>query len=259
MKKPLIIGVGGYESGSGKTTVLTNILRALTNKEDFIKCSSSTLRTMKRWGAIKYTKTEIYSSIIEDFEILNESGKDTQRLFESGAEKVLWVMATSSDLPEIMSIAIEKLYNLDGIMIEGNSAILTANPDITIFVSLEESDSEIKPTGRKVLEKAQIVLISPNSSLKNLHGVSKGSQSFLVKNSQNIQQENIINEVIDCMDKLINKKRIEELLIKHSFDNKINCEKARMIAEELGVPYHEVGKTADELKIKIKNCQLGCF
>jgi LAO/AO transport system kinase len=32
-----------------------------------------------------------------------------------------------------------------------------------------------------------------------------------------------------------------------------------MIAEELKVSYSEVGKSANELKIKIKNCELGCF
>lgn len=259
MKGPLIIGVGGCKSGSGKTTVISDILRVLTDRGDPIKYSPSSLRTKKKWGAIKYTKTEIYSSIIEDFNELNEDGKDTQRFLQSGAEKVLWVMATPSDLPEIIPIAIDRLYNLDGIIIEGNSAILTANSDITIFVSLVKDDTEIKPTGRKVLESSQIIIASPNSSLINLGLMNKGPKVFVVKDFQNIHQENIINEVIYYMDKLIYKKRIEELLLKHSLDNKITCEKARMIAEELGIPYGEVGKIANELKIKIKNCQLGCF
>ena len=39
----------------------------------------------------------------------------------------------------------------------------------------------------------------------------------------------------------------------------IECPAARRIAERLGVPYGRVGKTADELGIKIINCELGCF
>ena len=34
---------------------------------------------------------------------------------------------------------------------------------------------------------------------------------------------------------------------------------SREIAEELGVPYGEIGKAADELDIKIAACELGCF
>ena len=40
---------------------------------------------------------------------------------------------------------------------------------------------------------------------------------------------------------------------------KITCAQARKLAEDLKVPYSDVGITADELKIKIHKCQLGCF
>jgi hypothetical protein len=33
----------------------------------------------------------------------------------------------------------------------------------------------------------------------------------------------------------------------------------RKIAEELGVSYKKAGEAANELHIKIKNCDLGCF
>ncbi|MBA4349475.1 MAG: hypothetical protein C0415_05745 [Thermodesulfovibrio sp.] len=61
------------------------------------------------------------------------------------------------------------------------------------------------------------------------------------------------------MDTKINKKKIEQLLTERSVDSRIPCSTARKIAEELGIPYKEVGKAANELKIKIKNCELGCF
>jgi len=50
---PIIIGIGGSHSGVGKTAIASSILNALEG-----------------WGAVKYTKTHLYSSIIDDFEIL---------------------------------------------------------------------------------------------------------------------------------------------------------------------------------------------
>jgi LAO/AO transport system kinase len=44
-----------------------------------------------------------------------------------------------------------------------------------------------------------------------------------------------------------------------SVDNRILCADARKIAEDLKIPYKEVGDAANELGIRIMNCQLGCF
>ena len=53
------------------------------------------------------------------------------------------------------------------------------------------------------------------------------------------------------------KLRLE--IMKKAVDSKLPCADARKIAEDLGIPYAEVGAAADELGVKIKNCQLGCF
>jgi hypothetical protein len=53
--------------------------------------------------------------------------------------------------------------------------------------------------------------------------------------------------------------KIKELLIKKTVDGKISCPVARKIAEELSVPHKEVGGNADELRIEITGCELGCF
>jgi len=42
-------------------------------------------------------------------------------------------------------------------------------------------------------------------------------------------------------------------------DGRLNCPKARRIADELGVPAKIVGQACNELKIKISGCALGCF
>lgn len=40
---------------------------------------------------------------------------------------------------------------------------------------------------------------------------------------------------------------------------KLNCKKAFILAAEVGVPISDVGKTCNEIGVKIVGCQLGCF
>jgi hypothetical protein len=55
------------------------------------------------------------------------------------------------------------------------------------------------------------------------------------------------------------KEELREEIMKKTVDGKLTCAVARKIAEDFGVPYSEVGSAADELDIRIKSCQLGCF
>jgi len=41
--------------------------------------------------------------------------------------------------------------------------------------------------------------------------------------------------------------------------NKLPCSGAFELYYKTGIPLHEIGEVANELKIKITNCQLGCF
>jgi molybdopterin-guanine dinucleotide biosynthesis protein len=137
--RPVIIGIGGAHSGAGKTTIASLILKRL-----------------KGWGAIKYTKNSLYCSITDDLKILSEKGKDTKRLLDAGAEKVLWVQSSFSELEEVLPIAVEMLSHLKGVLIEGNSAIEILKPDIVIFVS--GAEGKIKKGAEKILEMADVVI-----------------------------------------------------------------------------------------------------
>jgi len=53
--------------------------------------------------------------------------------------------------------------------------------------------------------------------------------------------------------------KIREEIKKKAKDNRLPCPLARKIAQELSVSYREVGRAADELKIKITDSELGCF
>jgi hypothetical protein len=57
----------------------------------------------------------------------------------------------------------------------------------------------------------------------------------------------------------MDKQAIIEKVKNHTRDGKIACKQAQKIAEEEGIPYKDLGSLLNELKIKIANCQLGCF
>jgi len=55
------------------------------------------------------------------------------------------------------------------------------------------------------------------------------------------------------------KEELKQEMLARAVDGKLSCAAARKIAEDLGVSYQDVGDAADEMGIRIKNCQLGCF
>ncbi len=143
--KPFIIGITGAHSGSGKTEVACEILRKI-----------------KGLSAIKYTKSSLYSSIIDNPLILSEKGKDTARMLNSGAEKVLWIQSPPEELSSLINIALSKLSGSKGVVIEGNSAVKAANADILIFISGDMK--KIKPGAETLIEKADILIYEKDFS-----------------------------------------------------------------------------------------------
>ncbi len=54
-------------------------------------------------------------------------------------------------------------------------------------------------------------------------------------------------------------ERLAAELRQRARDGRLPCATAFAIAEELGIPRIRVGQAADELGIRISDCQLGCF
>ena len=54
-------------------------------------------------------------------------------------------------------------------------------------------------------------------------------------------------------------KTIEEALRNASEDEKIPCAKVFQVAEEFKIPKKKAGDILNELGIRVKQCQLGCF
>jgi hypothetical protein len=54
-------------------------------------------------------------------------------------------------------------------------------------------------------------------------------------------------------------KTVREVLRKASEDEKIPCAKVFQVAEEFRIPKKKAGDILNEMGIRIKQCQLGCF
>ncbi|MEW6714838.1 MAG: hypothetical protein AB1306_07085 [Nitrospirota bacterium] len=144
---PFIISVTGAHSNVGKTTLCSFLLSEL-----------------KGFGAVKFTKAEMYTSIIDDLEILNQNGKDTAVMLEAGAEKVVWIKSPRDGLKDALDIAFSKLYGLKGVVVEGNSPVDFLNTSLVIFII--NPDGEIKPSAIEVCKRADIVIINSDKEIK---------------------------------------------------------------------------------------------
>jgi alanyl-tRNA synthetase len=57
----------------------------------------------------------------------------------------------------------------------------------------------------------------------------------------------------------MDRKRLEEVIKEKSKEGKLPCALCFKIADDFGISRDEMGKILNEMKIKISQCQLGCF
>ncbi len=144
-----IISVTGAHSGVGKTTLCSILLE---NLEGF--------------GAVKFTKTSLYTSVVDDEKTLGEPGKDTAMYLEAGAEKVVWIQSPGGDeLEDALHIALAKMAGMKGVVIEGNSPLDFLAPQVVIFVI--DGEGQMKPPAEKACRKADIIVINSERHVKD--------------------------------------------------------------------------------------------
>jgi len=57
----------------------------------------------------------------------------------------------------------------------------------------------------------------------------------------------------------MDRKKLEETILAKAKDGKLPCAICFKIADDFGIPKKELTKVLNEMKIKISQCQLGCF
>jgi molybdopterin-guanine dinucleotide biosynthesis protein len=145
-----IISVTGAHSGVGKTTLCAFLLNEFEG-----------------FGAIKFTKTTLFSSLVDDEAELKHEGKDTAIMYGAGAEKVLWIKSPTDGLEHVLEIALERMRSLKGVVVEGNSPVDFLNPHLLIFIVGE--DGEIKPSALNVAGRADVLVYNSDKGAGHLN------------------------------------------------------------------------------------------
>jgi molybdopterin-guanine dinucleotide biosynthesis protein len=160
------VGVGGFASNTGKTTLVCELLRALPG-----------------WEAIKVTRGH-YRSCGKDAHaccvshllgdeplVLSERartdarGKDTGRYWEAGASDVHWVVATDRQVERGIKEALGRVAAA-GVIIEGNSFSQFVETDF--FVMVAGPAAKIKPTARRALAGADALYLPDGAGADEL-------------------------------------------------------------------------------------------
>ncbi|MDH3347137.1 MAG: hypothetical protein OEM02_03410 [Desulfobulbaceae bacterium] len=71
---------------------------------------------------------------------------------------------------------------------------------------------------------------------------------------RNFKILDLANNLSDTQQRVLEKKIIEA-----ANNGRLPCGKARIIAQTLNIPLEIIGHVADKLRIRISQCQLGCF
>jgi molybdopterin-guanine dinucleotide biosynthesis protein len=159
MARPFIVGVGGFTSNVGKTTLMCELLKAFPG-----------------WEAIKTTRGH-YRSCGKDSEaccvshLLNheplirsgrddtyELGKDTGRYWDAGASNVHWLIATDNQIDQGIREALSRVRS-EGVFVEGNSFSQFVETDYFVMVKSAGSDS-IKKSAKAIVSKVEAVYLS---------------------------------------------------------------------------------------------------
>jgi hypothetical protein len=57
----------------------------------------------------------------------------------------------------------------------------------------------------------------------------------------------------------MDRDKLEKIILGKAKDGKLPCAMCFKIAEDFGIPKKELTKVLNEMKVKISQCQLGCF
>lgn len=164
MSGPVVIGVGGFTSDIGKTTLVCELLKAFPG-----------------WEAIKTTRGHYrscgkdphaccVSHLLSDEPLVRsgraetyEPGKDTGRYWDAGATNVHWLIATDDQIEKGIKEALARVKS-PGVFVEGNS--FSEFVDTNHFVMVRSAGGmKIKGSARRLLGKATAIYVSDTDPL----------------------------------------------------------------------------------------------
>jgi molybdopterin-guanine dinucleotide biosynthesis protein len=156
MDHPLVIGVGGYTSDVGKTTLMCELLAAFPGWEA-IKTTRGHYRSCgKDPHACCVSHLLAAEPVVRSGrEATYEPNKDTGRYWDAGASNVHWLIATDDQVGLGIREALSRV-KAEGVFVEGNS--FASFVDVDFFVMVRRA-GEIKKSAKQVLERANEIYV----------------------------------------------------------------------------------------------------
>lgn len=159
MAQPIIIGVGGFTSNVGKTTLLCELLKAFpgweaikTTRGHYRSCGKDphaccVSHLLSSEPLVRSGRAETYTS-----------GKDTGRYWDAGASNVHWLICTDNQVEEGIKLALAKVKS-PGVFVEGNSFTEFVNADHFVMCR-QAGNSKIKSSAKRLISKASAIYVS---------------------------------------------------------------------------------------------------
>lgn len=159
MDRPFVIGIGGYTSNVGKTTLLCELLAAFPGWEA-IKTTRGHYRSCGK-DPVACCVSHLLSAepvLRSGRESTYERGKDTGRYWDAGAANVHWLIATDDQVESGIKNALARV-EAQGVFVEGNS--FAQFVDVDFFVMVRRADeTKIKKSARRALDNADVIYVS---------------------------------------------------------------------------------------------------
>jgi molybdopterin-guanine dinucleotide biosynthesis protein len=159
MDRPLVIGIGGYTSNVGKTTLVCDLLTAFPGWEA-IKTTRGHYRSCgKDPHACCVSHLLAAEPVVRSGrEATYALGKDTGRYWDAGASNVHWLIATDDQVEPGIREALSRV-KAEGVFIEGNSFARFVEVDFFVMVR-REGEEKIKKSAKQVIDEADVVYVS---------------------------------------------------------------------------------------------------
>ena len=194
--RPVVIGIGGFASNIGKTTLVCELLQAFPGWEA-IKTTRGHYRSCG-----KDPQACCVSHLLSDHPIVRSGreetyapGKDTGRYWDAGAANVHWVVATEEQVEKGIEEALSRVGS-NGVFIEGNSFSEYVAVDLMVMVVRAEG-VKIKKSARRALAKSSSLYfsdeVSPDRQQRfnrwlRSSGINSYSRDFAIHARQDLPQ-----------------------------------------------------------------------
>ena len=156
---PVIIGVGGFTSDVGKTTLMCELLKWFPDWEA-IKTTRGHYRSCGKdpeaccVSHLLSDEPLVRSGLAETY----EKGKDTGRYWDAGASNVHWVICTDNQVEKGIKEALARVKS-PGVLIEGNSFTQFVQTDHFVMVRRADND-KMKTSARRTIGKVTAMYVS---------------------------------------------------------------------------------------------------